>query len=243
MLARSSSFSRASLERLRHLPLVGASHWKTSFVSFASHLPSTSSPEYLRRKVLVTRSLSCGSATIGGGDGSCGGGGAAALRHLRLHHNELALRRPLPDRACALRRPAVNAGAIVESTGLSGSSIIFCSSACACMVAERRPRPRLEVRRPHDVAQSWSIVSTNKVSVSVAASAPASPTPSARWSRCRTPSRSTVARRPAAAPRWRAARAPRRRHAWARRAPEMDRPEVVVLGSARRKTGGRPSRN
>lgn len=40
--------------------------------------------------------------------------------------------------------------------------------------------------------------------MSVAASAPASPTPSARWSRCRTPSRSTVARRPAAAPRRRA---------------------------------------
>ena len=57
---------------------------------------------------------------------------------------------------------------------------------------------------PHDVAPSWSIVSTKKVSVSVAASAPASPTPSARWSRCRTPSRSTVARRPAAAPRRRA---------------------------------------
>ena len=86
----------------------------------------------------MTRSLSCGSATIGGGDGSCGGGGAAALRHLRLHHNELALRRPLPDRACALHRPAVNAGAIVESTGLSGSSIIFCSSARSCMRSAAR---------------------------------------------------------------------------------------------------------
>ena len=65
----------------------------------------------------------------------------------------------------ALVPSAVNAGAMVESTGLSGSSIILCSSARACMRSAARVLASKFVG--HTMWPVLSIVSTKKVSVSV----------------------------------------------------------------------------